>query len=284
MNGLLLTAIVVTLTLQNVFKKAYTIKKKDVFGYNAAFGVAGAIVFLIYSKGKFNFCPEVLPYIIGFSVCFIICVFCSLMAVKTGSLALSSLIISYSLIIPTVYGLIRNPYVPDVLFYIGVVLLIVSLFLVNYKKGKVVITKRWLIYVVLAFLCNGLCSTIQNTQMTVFKGVNGGYKAELMLTVYVSIAVIMFIMSFIKEKQSCKERFNKYIILALACGVVNAVNNLLVMVASGKIHASIMFPIISGGSILATAALAYFYYKEKLSKQQLIGILLGTASVVCLSI
>ena len=95
---------------------------------------------------------------------------------------------------------------------------------------------------------------------------------------------VHFLADFIKEKQSCKERFNKYIILALACGVVNAVNNLLVMVASGKIHASIMFPIISGGSILATAALAYFYYKEKLSKQQLIGILLGTASVVCLSI
>ena len=281
LNIIFLLIVVVTLTLQNVFKKSYSQRRKDIFVFNTVYGIAAALLFLVFSKGEFNFCAEIIPYVLGFSVCFITCTFTSLMAVKTGSLALSSLIISYSLTIPTLYGILflNNP--TSLLFYTGIILLLVSLFLVNYEKGEKKITKRWLVYVAFSFVSNGLCSTIQNTQQIKF---NGAYKSEFMLTVYILVAVVMGIAAMFTEKQEVKTALNKYTVLALACGIANGLTSLFVMMLSTRMPTSVMFPIISAGSILATALISNSVYKERFSKQQLIGILLGTASIVCLSV
>lgn len=281
MNVLILISVVITLTVQSVFTKSYSRNRKDVFLYDAIYGVAAAVVFFVVCKGKLNYCAEIIPYIIAFAICFIICVFCNIMAVKTGSLALSSLVTSYSLIIPTLYGILFLHNVPTSLFYVGISLLLVSLFLVNYEKGEKKITKRWLVYVALAFVTNGLCSTIQNTQQIKF---NGAYKSEFMFTVYVIVAIIMFIAALCFEKEDVKTVVNKFAFLALGCGIANGLTNLFVMMLSTRMPTSVMFPIISAGSILATALISYSVYKERFSKQQLIGILLGTASIVCLSI
>lgn len=281
MNVLLLITVVTMLTAQNVLKKAYSEQKNDVFTFHVFYGVAAAVVFFVFCKGRLNYCLEIMPYVIGFAICFILCTFSSLMAVKTGSLALSSLVISYSLIIPTLFGILflNNP--TSLVFFIGIALLLCSIFLVNYEKGEKKITKRWLFFVLLSFVTNGLCSTIQNAQQIKF---NGAYKSEFMFTVYVLLAIIMFIAANVFEKQNIKTSLNKCVILALACGVANGLTNLFVMMLSTRLPTSVMFPTISAGSILATALISYSVYKERFSKQQLIGILLGTASIVCLSI
>ena len=68
-------------------------------------------------------------------------------------------------------------------------------------------------------------------------------------------------------------------------GIANALVNLLVMVLVSKgMAASIMFPVISGGGIVLTTLVAIFIYKEKLSVNQYIGLLLGTVSVVLMNI
>jgi drug/metabolite transporter (DMT)-like permease len=148
MNALFLVITVISLTVQSVFKKAYLGKKSSVFLFNSLTGLAAAAVFFVFAKGKFDFCAEIFPYIISFAVCFIVCMFSSFMAIKTGSLALTSLVISYSLVIPTLYGIIFRKDPTILLFYIGISLLILSLFLVNFEKGEQKITKKWLWFVV----------------------------------------------------------------------------------------------------------------------------------------
>jgi drug/metabolite transporter (DMT)-like permease len=281
MNALFLVITVISLTVQSVFKKAYLGKKSSVFLFNSLTGLAAAAVFFVFAKGKFDFCAEIFPYIISFAVCFIVCMFSSFMAIKTGSLALTSLVISYSLVIPTLYGIIFRKDPTNLLFYIGISLLILSLFLVNFEKGEKKITKKWLIFIVIAFFCNGLCSTIQSSQQIKHQGL---YKSEFMFTVYMCLAVIMAITSLIREKKSKEEYLNKYNLFAILSGVANGVTNLFVMVLSTRMPTSVLFPIISAGSILATAAISFFVYKERFSKLQILGILMGTASIVCLNI
>ena len=105
-----------------------------------------------------------------------------------------------------------------------------------------------------------------------------------MFTVYMCLAVIMAITSLIREKKSKEEYLNKYNLFAILSGVANGVTNLFVMVLSTRMPTSVLFPIISAGSILATAAISFFVYKERFSKLQILGILMGTASIVCLNI
>jgi multidrug transporter EmrE-like cation transporter len=60
--------------------------------------------------------------------------------------------------------------------------------------------------------------------------------------------------------------------------------NLLVMILSGLMPVSLMFPIISAGGIVAIFVISLVFYKEKLSRLQIIGYILGTVSVVLLNI
>ena len=66
--------------------------------------------------------------------------------------------------------------------------------------------------------------------------------------------------------------------------LVNGVVNLFVMILSGIMPVSIMFPMVSAGGIIVTYLVSRFYYKEKLTKMQFAGFLTGLASIVFLNI
>ena len=71
---------------------------------------------------------------------------------------------------------------------------------------------------------------------------------------------------------------------AIFCGLANAVVNLFVMVLSDTMPASLLFPVISGGGMLITHIIARFYYKEKLSRSQNVGFIIGLVSVILLNL
>ena len=85
-----------------------------------------------------------------------------MLAIKVGSLSLTSLAISFSLLIPTVVGIVLYDEPLTAWFFIGLGLLLASLVLINTKGGEIKITFKWIIFVLLAFIGNGSCSAVQN--------------------------------------------------------------------------------------------------------------------------
>lgn len=59
--------------------------------------------------------------------------------------------------------------------------------------------------------------------------------------------------------------------------------NLFVMILTGLMPVSLMYPLISAGGIIVTYIVSKFFYKESLTKAQLIGFILGIGSVVLLN-
>jgi len=70
----------------------------------------------------------------------------------------------------------------------------------------------------------------------------------------------------------------------VGCGLANGAVNLFVMILSGKMATSIMFPLISAGGIIATWIVSRLFYREKLTTYQNIGLILGVISVIFLNI
>ena len=81
-----------------------------------------------------------------------------------------------------------------------------------------------------------------------------------------------------------KENLRHARFTAVAAGIMNGIVNLLVMVLSGMMATSVMFPLISAGGIVVTYIVSRFFYKEKLTKIQFAGFLTGLASIVFLNI
>ncbi|MBQ4145865.1 MAG: EamA family transporter [Clostridia bacterium] len=284
MTTLLLLITIFGVSIQGVNVRDYGNRTggKGRFVFFAISRLAGLLYFII-TAGKLNFNAEILPYTIAFAIFYGACIVFNFLAINSGPLTITSLIISYSLMVPTAYGLIflHDPISKG--FVLGLILLLVSLYLINMKTEEkgVAITKKWIVYATIAFLGNGLCSTVQSMHVRAFEG---AYKNEFMIIAYLLVVVFSLIVSFIKEKDEIKISIQKGWIFALICGVANAVVNYLTMVLQAKMPVSLVFPLMSGGGLVLTYFFSRFLFKEELSKTQNIGYILGVLSVIFLNI
>ncbi len=283
----LLTASVIGCTIQQIAKKAYNKKiAGGTFTFTAMSILFALVIFIISAGGKFNFNLEILPFALGFALSYGAASIGSFLAIGTGPLSITSMIVQYSLIIPTIYGLCTGDEASPFL-YVGLGLLFISLFLVNIeKKGEEKkITLKWGIFALLAFFGNGLCSTVQKAQQDVFVTEQNpdGYKSEFMIIALIVSLVSIAIAALIFEKKGLGAKIKTGAHWYIICGLANGLVNLFVIMLA-KYEASIVFPVISAGGIVATALVGIFIYKEKLSVMQIIGMVLGTSSIVFLNL
>lgn len=262
-------------------KKTYTQRTNGagVYFFNILLSAA-ALLFFVVTSSKFSFDISFIPYSIGFAISYAVAAVFMVLAIAYGSLSLTSLFISYSLMIPTFYGLIIGDPIGKG-FIPGMILLVISLFLTNKSGEKANVSFKWLSFVFLSFLGNGMCTVVQKMQQIAS---NGAYKNEFMIVALAIVIVIMLIMSVLKERTEIKFFAKVGWHWAVICGVLNGMVNLFVMILSGKMPVSLMFPLISAGGLIVTFLVSRFFYKEKLTKLQLAGFLCGVASVVCLNV
>lgn len=285
MNALFVIAAILTLSLQNITKKAYAERSGGgaTFMFSAISCFSACLFFLVSSGFSLKFDPKLIPYVLLFSLSYGAAVAFSFIAIKTGSLSITSLISSFSLIVPTLYALIFFGEDVSVFFYVGLALLAASLVLINLKKeeNKKAVTLVWIIAVSLSFLGNGMCSTVQAAQQKAFLG---EYKNELMIFSLVFVGIVMLCISFITERGEIKSALKLGTHNMVICGVANGVTNLLVMILVGRMNTSLMYPLVSGGNIILTAVASIFLYKEKLTRSQLVGLAIGVSAVVFMNL
>lgn len=127
---------------------------------------------------------------------------------------------------------------------------------------------------------NGMCSVIQKMQQVAY---NGGYKNEFMIIALAAVVILLSILVLVKERREIKIYAQAGWHIAFACGIANGIVNLLVMILSAMMPVSVMFPMISAGGIIITYLISRFFYKEKLTKDQFVGFLVGITSIVFMS-
>lgn len=284
MNILLLIAVMVSMLFQSIAQKQYNKRSGNngTYLFNAICTLSAAILFLCTDENGFDFETALIPYVIGFAVAFGSAILFTFLAIREGSLSFTSLATSYSLIIPTLYGLLFLNESAGLFLYIGITLLVCSLFLINNRKDDGKFSLKWCIFVLLAFLGNGLCSTVQTAQQLRFAG---QYKSEFMIAALLMLSVFFLILSIIKERADIPHCLKRAALFMVLTGVANGLVNLFVMtLVSRGMAASIMFPVISGGGIVLTTLVSVIFYKEKLCGKQYLGLLLGVTSVVCMNL
>lgn len=284
MNAIMLLVVISSIAYQQVTKKIYGAKAENgAYLFSAMSSFAAALFFVLSSGFKFSYSAEAFVYSVLFALTYGVAVLCSFLAIATGPLSLSSLMLSYSTALPAVYGVVFLDEKLENYMIIGLVLLCVSLFFVNYEKGaeKKIITLKWAVFAFAAFLGNGACSIVQKVQQI---NCNKMYKNEFMIVALLMVSAVLFLFAVFREKKTVTVNFKVGFVWFASCGFANGLANLLVLVLATRMPASIMFPLISAGGIVASMLVALFVYKEKLSVYQYIGVVLALPSIVLLSI
>lgn len=282
LNVFYLISIILGISGQNIVKKPYTQKTNGggIFFFNALVSMT-ALLFFVFTSSKLHFDLAIAPYVIGFATTYSVASIFSILSIANGSLSLTSLCTSFSLMIPTFYGLIFLKDAIGLGFVPGLILLAISLFLINKPDKNARVSVKWLIFVLLAFLGNGMCTVMQNMQQRAF---DGAYKSEFMILSYAMVAAVMLSIALLKDRKNLKQHVKAGWYVAPICGALNGMVNLFVMILSARMAVSLMFPLISAGGLVVTYLVSRFVYKEKLTKLQFAGFVLGAAAVVLLNI
>ena len=131
LNVLYLIVIIICGSGQSITKKSYTQKVGDrgIYFFNAVLSTS-ALVFFVATATNLHFDFSYIPYSVGFAISYITASLFMVLAIAYGSLSLTSLFVSYSLMIPTIYGLVIGDTVSPG-FIPGMLFLFISLFLTN---------------------------------------------------------------------------------------------------------------------------------------------------------
>ena len=286
LNVFYLISIIIGISIQNILKKAYTNKtdRKGVCFFSVLSSMAAMLFFVvsaISTKGSLEWNMKILPYAIAFAVSYAVGAIFSIIAVSVGSLSITSLIISYSLMIPTIYGLFFLNDPVSIGLIPGIILLVISLGLINKKGENVKFSFKWIVSVSLSFLGNGMCSVTQKMQQEAF---GGRYKDEFMIIALCIVVVVVGVFVLLKERKEVVYYVKNGWYYGTISGVMNGMVNLFVMILAGLMPVSLMFPLISAGGIIVTYIVSKFLYKESLTKLQFAGFIIGIGSVILLNL
>ena len=286
MSYLLTALCVLTLTVQSVAIKEFNKKGKDgpvTFSTMKVF-VAFLFFLVMAISNKAAFGTEILPYSALFALCYSCSMVGYVMAVSCGSLAITAVVKSYALIIPTIFGVLV--WGEELVFhqYIGFACILVSLFLVrgDSKNEETKLSLKWLFCIIVSFFGEGFCSVTQKTQQKTF---GGKYDSFFMVSALAIVILVFVIYVLIKERANLANNLRAGLFPAIYGGIGNGATNLIVLaVPAVLLPAAVFFPVLSAGQIILTSVLSVAVYREKLIPRQIVAILFGVAAIILLNV
>lgn len=260
---------------QSAFTKAASIKETidNPMRFNSWKVGSSFVLFFLFSIGRAELHLPTLFYGAGYGFALFFSTWFGYLALQNGSMALTSLLVSYSVMIPYFFGIILLKEAVSGLQITGLCLLLVSMFLLKRPTSQIGSNGKWAISVFLTFLCNGICSIIQKLHQTVYPA---SYCREFMV-ISLLVTFLLFELLSIGGQREKKKEGMQY---AIPAGVLMGAGNYLTLTLSAGVDATVLFPMISVSSMLLNVMLSRYLFKDRFNSIQLAGIVLGVLSVL----
>ena len=278
MTGLLYFLNVACTSGQSALSKQYAKRGGRPIEFNFNKATAGSILFLIFALlSGFSLHLPTIAYGLAYGTTLCISMHAGFRALAIGPMALSSIIASFSLVIPFIVGVVFWSEELTLFKLVGVVLLLCSILLINGKR-EAGFSVKWLVYVLVVLFANGICSVIQKMHQMSYPGL---YQTEFIFWANLLAVIVWLVGANVKAEKLSAPKLTK---LGLLGGVMNCLANYTVLYLSAGENASVLFPIVSIANIMTVWVIGIIFFKEKTKLLQTIGLIIGIISVVLLKI
>ena len=136
------------------------------------------------------------------------------------------------------------------------------------------------IRVVAPALANGVCSILQKMHGTRFPE---GHSDEFMLFAMLICSVIFCAVALYRQRPTQIQNEPK-LWLGVLSGVTNGLAGFFTLILAGPENATVLFPVISAGTLLGALLCGRFVFKEKLRYHHYASLLFGMLAVVLLKL
>lgn len=277
-------AIIALSVTQSASVKEFNKGCDNPFKYNIFKTSASALLMVLLFVWSCSFHPESVSFGVVYGISLSASNYFGFKALSTGPLSLTSMTVSFSVIMPIIYGIAFCGESVTLYRLIGFALLVVTLILNKFGKEKSNTAKgeKWWLYVLTTFFTNGICSILQKAHQNRFPG---KYTAEFMISAtLVSLAIFFALYLINKNKDASYGIPFRSKIFGVVSGIATALVNYFSIYLAGFRDASVLFPLISIGTVLGALICGIIRYKERPKPITIAVIIVGIASVVFLKI
>ena len=249
--------------------------------FNAITCLFSVVFFLVTDKGGLCF-PEKM-FVYGFVSCILFATgfYAMYVALKLGSFVATMLISSFSGVISVCYGILFLKEQISIPTYIAIVLVFVSVFLMRYEKNnnaeKKKVSVKWLLWALLSAVSNGFIAVVSRTQQIYFEN---AYDNEFMICSFGGAFVVLLVLGMFIEKDKIKSSLKYVMLYGMATGLLNGAKNLIGLGIYLFIPLAIATPVKTGSAFLLSFFVSLIIYKEKFTKQQVTGVILGILALI----
>ncbi len=293
-NGFLILISVLAFSANQMVTRFFQLKlqktKHSILIYQALFClVASAAYFGVTFFKKTGFSLNILLSAILFGLCFAFAVLFSAKCMEMGYMSLSSVIINMSLILPVMFSWIVLKEKIEKNAVIGLLLIIVTLVLSSLSEkdnseGRI---KKWLLFVIIAFVANGGSAIVQKQYIS---NNSSSYLMPFMGTAY-AVSALIFAVCFIKKNKAEKLPFKEQIekpcllfVLAVISGLGSFGGNGILGFLCNRVNGGVLYPCINGGLCVVIALYSFVIFKEEFNVKKLAAIIIGLAAIVLLNL
>lgn len=200
-----------------------------------------------------------------------------------GQLHITTLILTSSLIIPSLFGVVFGQTISVWKVLCILILLVFIYFAIPMDEEKKEHTNRklWLILTAISFVLTGSLGVMQ----TVFQSTGYGEETTAFLAVSFLIASAGTLGMTLKNREEGTCRFTKkHYLFAVLCGVTTFAMNFINLYLAGVLPTVLFFPMVNGASLIATSVFSVLLFRESLTKRQILGLIGGTVSLILIGV
>lgn len=271
----------------NYFGKNELQDPKDALLFNVV-SCLGSVVFFLIAGAPFHVSQYSFFLAVLFAIVTVGAQYLSLLAMSLGPMSFSVLFTYLSMLIPTLFGIVYYSQIITTTQIVGLILMIITFVLSLEFKGSNKVSIKWVLTALGSFVAWGLVGVLQQLHQ------NSVYKDELdgfLLWAFV-FSTLIFVLLLLRNKNDkqfssafvAKSILNRATLFTLLIGVIIGAVNKINLYLSGEMPSIIFFPIVNGGVIILSGLAAILFFKEKLSKKQLVGLLTGILATCLLGI
>lgn len=274
-NYILLGLSIVLATSNNVLLHGYGNQKRMKCTF--LFNFYTAIVWIVMLFGLLGTIPKLTVETVGYGVLYGVFqglfLFFKMKAMGTGSISVTTLVGNCSLIISTLLGVVIWQEQIQLFQIIGVVLLIVAMYLCTQTSKGEKSARQWKYYCAGFFVVAGTVGVVMKIYSKAVPEEVGS--VILISSLVMAIMHLIFYFAFsVKDKEAVGFTKRDYIFIIL-CGLVSCGYNRLNSYLTGALASIIFYPIFNGTTILCSTLGGKLIFKERFTKRQIAGFVIG---------
>lgn len=260
-----------TLAFQKKYQRKAGTSVKARLVYTVVSGIFSALLFLAINGFTIRATWFSVAMAIAFSIVSTGYVFIGFRLMEKGNMSIYTLFL--------MSGGMTVPYICGVLFLneelsfartVGLLLIIGAIIIANVSKGK--FDKKMLSLCMAVFLLNGATSMVSKLHQISFASEIVSSSDFVFLVMVSKVFISLFPLYFNKDKEKKGSEVSlplKSTIFIIFCAAAaDGISYMLQLVGAIDVPATVLYPLITGGTIILSTVSDYIVYKEKISAKQ----------------